>query len=123
CKFGVHRSVPQREARVVLKRLRPDKVVPRPVPASAENKFYRSPGKIGNGRLWPAPPALPGASGQSDRLAELLQFPGVGMSVALGSQPHLEAKLDSLFAAHIESVCARTAEALEACGLQGLLLH
>jgi hypothetical protein len=30
CKFGVHRSVPQREARVVLKRLRPDKVVPTP---------------------------------------------------------------------------------------------
>jgi Xaa-Pro dipeptidase len=45
------------------------------------------------------------------------------MSVALGSQPDLEAKLDGLFAAHIESVCARTADALGACGFQGLLLH
>ena len=45
------------------------------------------------------------------------------MSVALGSQPDLEARLDSFFAAHIESVCARTARALGACGFRGILVH
>src|SRR6185312_7884760 len=49
-KFGFHRSVPRREARVVWKRRRPVGIVPHPVPVSAESKFYRSPGTIGNCR-------------------------------------------------------------------------
>jgi Xaa-Pro dipeptidase len=45
------------------------------------------------------------------------------MSLALGSQPDLEARLDSLFAAHIDALCARTADALGQCGFRGLLVH
>jgi Xaa-Pro dipeptidase len=45
------------------------------------------------------------------------------MSVTLGSEPDLEARLDSFFAAHIDSVCARTADALGASGFRGLLVH
>jgi Xaa-Pro dipeptidase len=45
------------------------------------------------------------------------------MSVALRSQRDLEARLDSLFAAHIEAVGARTAAALQACGFRGVLVH
>ena len=45
------------------------------------------------------------------------------MTSALHSRPDLEARLDSSFAAHIEVVCTRSAEALAACGHAGLLVH
>ncbi|MBV8909248.1 MAG: Xaa-Pro dipeptidase [Gammaproteobacteria bacterium] len=42
---------------------------------------------------------------------------------AVPSAGPLEATLDHPFAAHIEAVCARTADALAVCGFEGLLVH
>jgi Xaa-Pro dipeptidase len=40
-----------------------------------------------------------------------------------GSQRKLESQLNETFAAHIEALCERTAQALTACGHQGLLVY
>jgi len=45
------------------------------------------------------------------------------MTAASESKPELEARLDDSFAAHIETVCRRSANALEACGFSGLLVY
>jgi Xaa-Pro dipeptidase len=40
-----------------------------------------------------------------------------------GTQDKLESRLNETFAAHLAALCARTAQALEACGYQGLLVY
>jgi Xaa-Pro dipeptidase len=45
------------------------------------------------------------------------------MTATLKSAPDLEARLDRSFAAHIAAVCARSADALGACGFAGLLVY